>query len=290
MMADAYTGISSLDVFKAKMSLLFDVNKETWINELYNVATTKINEGLSYQDPLFYDVLLQDENAPQQFKQRFKVLTNLRERRAKGEDVPIPSIAEYVATEKSYNKVLKDYGMQDLATTENYTKLVENLVDPQTLSDRLNIAYDAVKKSDAALREQFGNVSDAELAKALVLGDEGVKELQTRVNLAGIKAEMATRNMQTYVTAQELEAKGFTRADVAKGLTSIQEQLPSAQRLESLYGGMTPQETQKSLEQEVFQGASSQRRQRLAEQEQAAFSGASGIQRSSLSRRKPGLI
>lgn len=284
--------IDSYDVFKSKMGLLFNVQQESWIQGLYDLAVEQVAAGVSYKnDPLFYDLILKNPKAPQQFKDRFKVITDLQERKNAGENIPhIPTIAEYVATENQYDSILTDYGMKDLATTENYAKLMSNRVDPNTLAGRLNIAYDVVRSSDKALRDQFGSLTDTDLAKALVLGPDGVKDLQRKVDIANIKAEMTTRNMQTYTTAEQLQGAGLTRADVKQGLSMLQEQLPSAQRLEGLYGGMTPQETQQSLEQEIFQGIPSERRKKLAEREQAAFSGTSGIQRSSLSRRTSGMV
>lgn len=286
------SGTSALDIFKSKMGLLFNIQQESWIEDLFNVAKEQVAAGVEYNDPLFYDLILKSPKAPQKFKDRFKVITDLQTRKDAGEDIPyIPDIATYMAMEREYNKVFNDYGMNDLATTDNYEKLMSNKVDIDTLTTRLDVAYNVVKSSDKALRDQFGSLTDTDLAKALLLGDDGKKELQRKFEVANIKAEMATRNMQTYMTAEQLQGAGLTRADVKQGLSMLQEQLPSAQRLEGLYGGMTPQETQQSLEQEIFQGvAPSERRKKLAEREQAAFSGASGIQRSSLSRRTSGMV
>lgn len=292
-MADPTTsGINSYDVFKAKMGLLFNIQQESWIKDLYDVAKEQVDSGVSYQnDPLFYDLILQSPKAPQKFKDRFKIITDLKARKDAGEDIKhIPTIAEYVATEDAYNQIFTEYGMTDLANAENYAKLMSNNVNPNTLNQRLNIAYDVVKSSDQALKAQFGSLTDADLAKALVLGPEGLKDLQRKVDIANIKAEMTTRNIQTYTTAEQLQSAGFTRADVKQGLTALQEQLPSAQRLESLYGTTPPADIQQSLEQEIFQGIPYERRKKLAEREQAAFGGTTGIQRSSLSRRTSGMI
>jgi hypothetical protein len=58
-----------------------------------------------------------------------------------------------------------------------------------------------------------------------------------------------------------------------------------------MYGSpATAADQQTELEKEQFQGLASERRRRLAEQEQAAFMGRSGTANISLGRRKPGSI
>lgn len=298
-MADiANVNTSSRDVFLSIMSLYFDTTGQdkTWINQLWDVAQTKVDAGMDVTDPFFADILLNDENAPQEYKQRFKIITDLKTRRAKGEDIThIPTVAEYVATENTYRQTFKDYGMNDLATADNFEKLFASNVSPNELNARVSDAFDAFKNADDALKQQirsaYPGIADKDIVQAMVTGPEGSKQLEQKIKVAGTRAAMATAGYQTQAyTAEQLTNMGFSRSDVSRGLSTIQEQLPSAQRLESLYGGLTPAETQQSLEREVFGGQVSERRKRLAEQEQAAFAGASGLQRSSLSRRTGGQI
>ena len=86
---------------------------------------------------------------------------------------------------------------------------------------------------------------------------------------------------------------GVTREQARAGFEQIALTQPRLTQLSEIYTRETPEATglQRELEREQFQGMQSQRRRRLAEQEQAAFMGQSGTAGSqSLTRRRAGSI
>jgi hypothetical protein len=82
-----------------------------------------------------------------------------------------------------------------------------------------------------------------------------------------------------------------TREQARAGFEQIALTQPRLTQLSEIYTGETPEATelQTELEAEQFQGLQSQRRRRLAEQEQTAFMGQSGTAAGvSLGRRRRG--
>jgi DNA replication protein DnaC len=84
--------------------------------------------------------------------------------------------------------------------------------------------------------------------------------------------------------AEQLAAQGVTQAEAQKGYATIADILPTAEKLSDIYGKTLDTYGQSEAEQEVFNSlASAQRkRQKLTQREIAAFSGAAGTNKTSL--------
>jgi hypothetical protein len=196
------------------------------------------------------------------------------------------SPAEYIQAEEQYNEILKRFNLGDLATRDTYSTLIGGQVSAAELTDRVVNVYDRVRNADPALRAEIdrveslgGGLTDADFAKALLTGPEGANELKRKISVAEITAEARTRNLGVE-RAEELQRLGVTRAQARAGFEQIRLTQPRLTQLSEMYTRETPEATelQTELEREQFQGLSSERRRRLAEQETASFMGSSGTQ------------
>lgn len=228
------------------------------------------------------------------FARRFSGNVKLRK-----EGIEPLSPAEYLQQESRYREVLSTRGLGDLANRSTFADLIGNQVSPFELEDRVTKVFDVYDSADAGLKSELQSTlkldplsTRASVAKALLLGDKGATELQRQVRTAEVTTEARTRGLDV-TAAEELARMGVTREQARAGFEEIALTQPRLTQLSEIYTRQTPDALglQRELEQEQFQGLQSQRRRRLAEQEQAAFMGQSGTAGSqSLGRRRTGSI
>lgn len=218
------------------------------------------------------------------------------------------SPAEYLQAESQYNEILRRFNLGDLAKRDTFANLIGGQVSAAELTDRVVNVYDRIRNADPALRAEIdrvealgGGLTDADFAKALLTGAEGANELKRKIATAEISAEARTRGLST-ARAQELQQMGVTRATARQGFEQIRLTQPVMEKLSDIYDrGAAPatpeartartEQFQTELEREQFGGLASERRRRLAEQEQTAFMGQSGTAPGiSLGRRRRGQI
>lgn len=214
-------------------------------------------------------------------------------RRAAGRSVL--SESEYLYNERAYTETLKAYQMGDMATSTNFAEFIGKDISPVELSQRFSMAVDKVQKADPALKRQlnqmYPGISDTDLARSLLLGTEGSQFLKTRLGQAEILAEASTAGIDLQTTAAELESRGVTREQAAKGLSKIAEQRTGYEQAARIYGeNVDPAGLQKELEAENLLGQTSARSKRLASQARGAFGEQTGIKTGSLARKKTGQI
>jgi hypothetical protein len=137
----------------------------------------------------------------------------------------------------------------------------------------------------------YPGISDTDLARSLLMGDEGSQYLKTRIGQAEILAEADTAGLSLQTSAAELEARGVNRDQAAKGLSKIAEQRGGYQEAARIYGdNVDAAGLQKELESENLLGQTSARTKRLASQARGAFAEQTGIRTGSLSRKSSGQI
>ena len=216
------------------------------------------------------------------------------------------SPAEYLQAETQYNEILKRFNLGDLARRDTFATLIGGQVSAAELTDRVVNVYDRIRNADPALRAELnrveglgGNITDADFAKALLTGAEGANELKRKISTAEISAEARSRGLGV-TSAEQLQQRGITREQASAGFEQIRLTQPTMEKLSDIYRrDLTPttpegniartQEFQTELEREQFGGLASERRRRLAEQEQTAFMGQSGTAAGvSLGRRRRG--
>jgi len=131
----------------------------------------------------------------------------------------------------------------------------------------------------------YPGINDNELATSLLLGKEGSKFLNNRINIAEIKASEAEVGIKSTIGAEALAGK-VSRETVKSGLEKTAAQQSGFENASRMFGEQSVEGIQNQLEQENILGITSRRTKRLASQARAQFSGQSGISTGSLGRKK----
>lgn len=217
------------------------------------------------------------------YKRRFRAN---EERLKKGLSVLSP--AEYLNVEDSYRQILRSYGLSQFDNDEYVSQFLANDMSPAELSNRVTTAVQRVRNADPAvsktLKDYYG-LGNTDLVAYVLDPSKELPRIERQISAAEIGTAARVQGLEAGVlTAEQLAAQGITQAQAQRGYATIADILPTAEKLSDIYGGVEDQYRQTEAEQEVFnQLASAQRkRQKLTQREIAAFSGSSGLSRTSL--------
>lgn len=217
------------------------------------------------------------------YKRRFKAN---EDRIKKGLQVLTP--AEYLNLEDGYRQILRSYGLNQFDTDDYVSQFIANDVSAAELSNRVVTAVQRVRNADpavAATLKQYYGIGDTDLVAYVLDPNQQFPKISTQIGAAEIGAAAALQGIKPGVAvAEQLARQGVTQAEAQRGYATIANILPSAQKLSEIYGSTLEGYGLGEAEQEVFNSlASAQRkRQRLMEREAAAFSGTSGLGRTTL--------
>jgi hypothetical protein len=280
-------------VFRSTLKTFFPgAENDTWINELFEAAKPRVNAGFETNQIL--DLMLQNGETPKQFNDRFRGIFELDKKRDAGQQVYVPSIAEYISGEQEYTRLVTKFGMSNLGTIDNYANVVANDVSIDEVRDRIATATQRVNAIDSAtmdqLRTEFPNLQQSDLVQA-VLNKETPQDLQNRITRAEIGVEARQAGVVSQLGTQMLQERGVTRAQARQGFQALAEYqrtsgagIAQAQRM---FGDTTSAtDLQTELESEALLGQTSKTRKRLESQARAQFGGQSGITTGSLGRKK----
>jgi hypothetical protein len=284
---------TNFDVFKSELQVafgVFDPSDDSWIREIWNAGQTQLSQGISSES--IPDLLL-DDTTLTNYRSRFSGLLKLREL-AKTQAVSyIPNISTYIASERALIGKLNYYGLNDIANKETAAQIIGNDVSVTEAEGRVTDAFLAIKNADSGLMQQlkkeFPTLGDADFATALLSKKgEGVEFLKTKVARAGIATSAAATGIESQVGIEELRKRGLTRETALQGFKEIKSQQAGVEQAARLFGDTTDKtELQKQLEEETFGISGEQQNvKRLKSQARAQFSGQSGIQTGSLSKKK----
>ena len=203
---------------------------------------------------------------------------------------------EYIAVEDAYRQVLRSYGLQQFDNDTYVRQFIENDVSASELSDRVSMAVQRVQNADPAisrtLRDYYG-IGQADLVAYVLDPNQQLQKIQRQVAAAEVGAAARVQGIEPSVAvAEQLAAQGITQAEAQRGYATIADILPTSEKLSQIYGASMEGYDLAQAEQEVFnQLASAQRRrERLTQREIAAFSGQSGLGRTSLTQQVGGQI
>ncbi len=225
------------------------------------------------------------------YKRRFRAN---EERIKKGLQVLTP--AEYLNLEDGYRQILRSYGLNQFDTDDYVSQFIANDVSAAELSNRVVTAVQRVRNADpavAATLKQYYGIGDTDLVAYVLDPNQQFPKIQTQVAAAEIGAAAGLQGLAPGVAVSEqLARQGITQAEAQRGYATIANILPTAEKLSDIYGTTLEGYNLAEAEQEVFNSlASAQRkRQRLIERETAAFSGVSGLGRTSLNNQVGGQI
>lgn len=196
--------------------------------------------------------------------------------------------AEYLSLEDGYRQVLRAYGLKSFDTDAYVQQFIANDVSAAELSNRVVTAVQRVQNADPAVQQQlrdYYGIGQQDLVAYVLDPQQQFQKIERQVASAEIGVAAGRQGLKPGVAvAEQLAAQGISQAEAQRGYATIADILPTAEKLSSIYGTTLDAYGQSEGEQEVFnQLASAQRkREKLTAREVAAFSGASGTNRTSL--------
>ena len=230
-------------------------------------------------------ILLQQTD---EYKKRF---AGNQQRIANGLQVLTP--AEYLSTEASYKQLLRQNGLSDHFDNEaNFAEWIGKDVSPTELSDRVNMAVQATTQAPPTVTQYFNQlgIGTGDLAAYFLNDQNPTPALQLKLNQAQIGGA-ALQNQLQISAADSLKyaQMGVTYQQAQSAYQRIADILPTAQKLSQIYKSQVPV-NQQTLEQQYLgqSGAAQLAAERLGQQETAAFSGQSGVQKNSFQQQVAG--
>jgi len=202
--------------------------------------------------------------------------------------------AEYVNVEDSYRQVLRAYGLKQFDNDAYVRQFIANDMSPTELSNRVVTAVQRVQNADPAITKQlkdYYGIGAPDMVAYVLDPQQQFQKIERQIAASEIGVAAGRQGLTAGVSvAEQLAAQGVSQAEAQKGYATIADILPTAEKLSDIYGTTLDEYRQAEGEQEVFnQLASAQRkRQRLTQREIAAFSGASGVNKTSLSQQTAG--
>lgn len=285
----AVTGpILAQDTFVNTLALIMgkDEAAKPYVAELYKLVSGFYKTGSSITDSINLALYqAKTNNAIPEFTNRFSGIFSLQTRRAAGEAIDVPTIAEYIKSQQRLGDVLRQSGLSDLAneTFLNTVMATGKSVDESTsiITDVFDLIDNAPKEWKAQVAVAMPSATRADLAKALLTGTEGVKQLERTVKKAGIVAAGSMQGLAVSdALASDLLSKNQTFATAGTQFARVAQILPTAQKLKSFETGVAPEKAY-TMEQAVSatfdqNAAELQNLADLAERERARLSGRSG--------------
>jgi hypothetical protein len=279
------TGTLAVDTFKATLGLIIGKDEMTkpWVTQLYK-ATSKFYKSGSTIDESFNLAIQDVQNNPDmaEFTKRFKGIYDLTDKRRKGEPVYVPTVAEYFATEKTMADALKSSNLGELANEDFLGGIIGKAVSASEFTGRIQNVFDKIDYAPAAVKKTMQQVMPyvdrASLAKALLTGEEGAKQLQAKV--AGIEVLAAAQQQglgaTTLASATDLANQGYNYQQALSGYQQVASIIPTAQKLTAIEG--TGAYTQQQAENVVFGKSAAEELalSQLGAREQARYRGSSG--------------
>lgn len=276
------------DTFKNTLALFFGANEmaQPWANALFKVVSGYYKSGSTIDESL--NLALQEaRNNPvlEPFTKRFAGVYALQDRRAKGEAIDVPTIAEFFKSQETLGDRLRQVGLGDLATNEILGEVLGTGKSVSAVLNLVNDVFMTIDNAPEALKKDLQVVAPGidrtSIAKALLLGKRGADELQKQIKEATVLSAAKTQGVGlTDALAADIAARNF---DYNTSLTNFGTVAKGAQPLQKLTEISTgqavkPAAAQESLIKSLFQqDVKAQEQIRLeAEKEAARFSGGSG--------------
>jgi hypothetical protein len=228
--------------------------------------------------------------------------------------MPLLDESTYLQQEMAYSKMFKSYGLKNLDNSNQYAKLIGADVSIDEAAARVSLAYDRVLKADPStlnsFRKFFPMLGSQDLVAAMLDPEEQLPALERKVQSAeiggaslrqGLSSELMDttttssmyKNVQAgTIGASTLETAGVSPAAASTRYQTIAGELPTMEKLSSIYGSTLDQYGQREAEQAELLGLASARRkkERLVAREEAQFQGSSGTMQGSLRKSNQGAI
>jgi hypothetical protein len=260
--------------------LLVSMLEDWGLGSLATAVLKFLQDGYT-QDQISF--LIQDT---QEYKTRF---AGNEARRAAG--LAVLSPRDYLSVEAAYRQIMSSAGLPVgfYDQPSDFSEWIGKDVSPQEISSRVDMAVDAAQRLDQGTLTSFQDwygVGANDLAAFFLDQDRALPHI-TKIAKAVKVGGAAYREGLAYgrERAEQLGVLAEGR-NIDELVSDVAAATRSGDRLSNIYGG--EDYGQADAEAEVFQSseAARKKRQGLEDMERAAFSGSSGVGRSTLSRPK----
>ena len=219
-----------------------------------------------------------------------------QERRNAGKNVY--DEATYLSLENQYRETFGAYGLDNLLgdTKTAQSKLAQYIAQdksPLEIKKRVQMAVEQVQnRTDVRLMfaEYYPQITDKDLVSYFLEPKDTLASLESKVNIASIGSTAMRQGLVADLgTSQALSEMGLSEEQAAAGYKNVATVLPEAQRLSALEG---KEYTQTEAEGAYLKNLASEQRKlaKLAEREQARFTGSSGVNKASLTSTTKGQL
>ena len=188
-------------------------------------------------------------------------------------------------------------GVTRLATRNNFNKFISGDVSVDEVVDRVTLAVERIQnapaETKAALARFYPNLSVLDVAEAVLDPEVSLPALRRQVAVSEIGGGAIRAGLKLgRERAEELERAGITEQQAQAGFQQIAGGLQRGGQLAAIYQEQPYGQT--TAETEVFglAGAAQagRQRRRLAQKEEAAFGGQTGLAGGALARDRAGAI
>ena len=270
--------VMAFDVFRDIITSLLGITDTAMLQDIYKASEKYLAEDIDFS--LIPDLLAGSPDAPESFKLFLGDFNKIKQL-----NVGVTTIAEFTKARNEYKALMRYYGLSDYSSDAAADKFLMNQVSVDEAADRMEVAYNAIKYADEALKTQlktyFPSLTDKDIVANILGVGQTVAELQKKIGVSGIRAESATAGLTGRLSAEELFAQGVSRQQARQGYQEVKAQKPLAEAA-ATRAREDASTIQTELEKESLLGLRSQRRARLAAREQAYFAGKSGTSQVSL--------
>lgn len=206
--------------------------------------------------------------------------------------------ATYLSLENQYRETFGAYGLDSLLgdTKTMQAKLAEYIgqdKSPVEIKKRVQMAVEQVQnRTDVRLMfaNYYPEITDKDLVSYFLEPKDTLANLQNKVNVASIGSTAMRQGLVADInTSQALSEMGLSEEQAAAGYKNVATVLPEAQKLSAIEGN---QYTQTEAEGAYLKNLASEQRKiaKLAEREQARFTGSSGVNKTSLTSSTTGQL
>lgn len=205
--------------------------------------------------------------------------------------LPVLTPGDYLRIEAGYRQALQAAGMPAgfYDSPSDFHDFIAKDIAPEEIAERANEARRVADTVDPLQRQVLGErlgITHGDLAAYFLDTDKALGVLERNVQQALLGAERQRAGFEfDQGQAESLFSQGISIEEARRGYGTIAEVLPTFEKLGEIEGD---EFTVSDLEAEVFgsSGEAATRRQRLASQERARFSGSAGTGQNTLSRQR----
>ena len=259
---------------------------KAYVGELYKYISGFWKSGSTIDEAINLALRsAKTDPALSEFTNRFAAIFKLEDLKAAGKIVEVPTIAEYVKSEETLADILNRSNLGSLA---NQTFISDILATGKSVAESTDIitnVFDTIDNAPAEWKAQVAKAlpfaDRATLAKAILTGPEGVKQLERTVATAGVQASASMQGLTLgSQAAGELVSGGSTFGNSAAKFGQVARILPEAQKLTAIESGYMPAQgyTQEQAISATFNQSAAELKklEDLARREEARYMGRSG--------------